>query len=92
MEKIGKLQNEIKIMKEKVKKEELKFEKYQNVVDKIIIKDKNKNNNNSINNKEKNRSNSKSKGKLKIITSVELGRTRKIIPREKYYINASEKK
>ena len=92
LEKIGKLQNEINIMKGKVKQEELKFEKYQNVVDKIIIKDKNKNNNNSIKNKEKNRSNSKSKGKLKIITSVELGRTRKIIPREKYYINATEKK
>ena len=88
LEKIRKLQTEINIMKGKVKQEEIKFEKYQNVVDKIITKDKNKN----INNKEKSRSNSKKRGKIKINVSVELGRTRKIIPREKYYINATEKK
>ena len=86
LEKIRKLQTEINIMKGRVKQEEIKFEKYQNVVDKIITKDKNKN----INNKEKSRSNSKKRGKIKINVSVELGRTRKIIPREKYYINATE--
>ncbi len=87
LEKIRNLQNEINIMKGKVKQEEIKFEKYQKVEDKIIIKDKDKNNN--IN---KNSSESKNKRKVNINVSVELGRIRKIIPREKYYINSKEKK
>ena len=89
LEKIRNLQNEINIMKGKVKQEEIKFEKYQKVIDKIIIKDKNKNNNED---KNKNRDDSKNKRKIKINTSVELGRMRKIIPKEKYYIYATDKK
>ena len=95
LEKIRNLQNEINIMKGKVKQEEIKFEKYQKVVDKIMIKDKNQNNNNK-NNEDKNQNSSdsknKTKSKIKINASVELGRIRKIIPKERYYINATEKK
>ena len=95
LEKIRNLQNEINIMKGKVKQEEIKFEKYQKVVDKIMIKDKNQNNNNK-NNEDKNQNSSdsknKNKSKIKINASVELGRIRKIIPKERYYINATEKK
>ena len=97
LEKIRNLENEINIMKGKVKQEELKFDKYQKIVDKIIIKDKNsnknQNNNDKNNNKENSRSSSKNKAKnkIKINVSVECGR-RRIIPRERYFINASEKK
>ena len=94
LDKIRNLENEINIMRGKVKKEEIKLDKYQKLVDKIIIKDNIKNNNNSNNNnnnQKKSRSNSKNKTKTKINVSVECGR-RKIIPRERYFINASQKK
>ena len=42
LEKIRNLENEINIMKGKVRQEEIKFDKYQKIVDKIIIKDNKK--------------------------------------------------
>ena len=92
LEKIRNLQNEINIMKGKMKQEEIVFEKYQKVVDKIMVKNKNQNNNKNNETKNQNSSDSKNKNKFKINASVELGRIRKIIPREKYYINAAGKK
>ena len=95
LEKIRNLENEINIMKGKVKQEELKFDKYQKIVDKIIIKDQNNNkkHNNNDSNKSNSRDNSRNKTKNKIKTnvSIECGR-RKIFPRERYFINASQKK
>ena len=95
LEKIRNLENEINIMKGKVKQEEIKYEKYKKIVDKMMEKDKTKKiNNNDGNDNDKNisRSNSSSKKKTKpkINISVELGR-RRIITREKYIINASKK-
>ena len=90
LEKIRNLENEINIMKGKVKQGELKFDKYQKIVDKIIIKNKKNEENNNRNNS-RNNSRDKTKIKTKSNVSVELGR-RKIIPREKYFINASCKK
>ena len=82
-------------MKGKVKKEEIKFEKYQKIVDKIVSKDNKQNNkdNNKNNNNMNSNSNSNSnitKNKNKIQYSVECGR-KKIVPREKYFINAFQK-
>ena len=93
LDKIGNLENEINIMRGKLKNEEIKFGKYQKIVDKIVIKDKDKSKNNSDNNQNNSRSNSKNKNKTKskINVSVECGR-RKIIPRERYFINAFQKK
>ena len=96
LEKIKSLEKEINIMKGKLKQDELKYEKYQKIVDKIMIKDgrnSNNNKNNDDSDKKSNKSNSKNKtkSKFKINVSVECGR-RRIIPREKYYINATQKK
>ena len=96
LEKIKSLEKEINIMKGKLKQDELKYEKYQKIVDKIMIKDgrnSNNNKNNDDSDKKSNKSNSKNKtkSKFKINASVECGR-RRIIPREKYYINATQKK
>jgi hypothetical protein len=91
LEKNRNLEKEINIMKGKVKKEEIKFEKYQKIVDKIVTKDNKQNN--KDNNKNNNNMNSNSnitKNKNKIQYSVECGR-KKIVPREKYFINASQK-
>ena len=83
-------------MKGKLKQDELKYEKYQKIVDKIMIKDgrnsnNNKNNDDSDKKSSKSNSKNKTKSKFKINVSVECGR-RRIIPREKYYINATQKK
>ena len=95
LEKIKSLEKEINIMKGKLKQDELKYEKYQKIVDKIIVKEgRNSNNKNTDDiDKKSNNSNSKNKtkSKIKINVSVECGR-RRIIPREKYYINATQKK
>ena len=95
LEKIRSLEKEINIMKGKLKQDELKYEKYQKIVDKIMIKDgrNNNNKNNDDFDKKSSKSNSKNKtkSKIKINVSVECGR-RRIIPREKYYINATQKK
>ena len=94
LEKIRSLEKEINIMKGKLKQDELKYEKYQKIVDKIMIKEgKNNNKNNDDIDKKSNKSNSKNKtkSKIKINVSVDCGR-RRIIPREKYYINATQKK
>ena len=98
LEKIRSLENEINIMKGKVKQEELKFDKYKKVVDKIIVKDNKRNGGDNVNNNKNNsHSNSSSKGKnktknkFKINVSVECGR-KKIVSREKYYINATQRK
>ena len=95
LEKIKSLEKEINIMKGKLKQDELKYEKYQKIVDKIMVKEgrNSSNKNNDDIDKKSNNSNSKNKtkSKIKINVSVECGR-RKIIPREKYYINATQKK
>ena len=95
LEKIKSLEKEINIMKGKLKQDELKYEKYQKIVDKIMVKEgRNSNNKNTDDiDKKSNNSNSKNKtkSKIKINVSVECGR-RRIIPREKYYINATQKK
>lgn len=95
LERIKSLEKEINIMKGKLKQDELKYEKYQKIVDKIMIKEgRNSNNKNTDDiDKKSNNSNSKNKtkSKIKINVSVECGR-RRIIPREKYYINATQKK
>ena len=96
LEKIKSLEKEINIMKGKLKQDELKYEKYQKIVDKIMIKDgrnsnNNKNNDDSDKKSSKSNSKNKTKSKFKINVSVECGR-RRIIPREKYYINATQKK
>ena len=87
MEKNRNLEKEINIMKGKVKQEEIKFEKYQKMVDKMVTKDNKSNNikNNNINN-----DNNQNKTKNKFNVSVECGR-KKIVPRERYFINASQK-
>ena len=87
LEKVRNLEREINIMKGKVKQEEIKFEKYQKMVDKMVTKDNKSNNikNNNINN-----DNNQNKTKNKFNVSVECGR-KKIVPREKYFINASQK-
>jgi hypothetical protein len=84
LEKIKSLEKEINIMKGKLKQDELKYEKYQKIVDKIRVKEgriSNDKNNDDIEKKSSN-SNSKNKTKsnIKINVSVECGR-RKIIPR-----------
>ncbi len=92
LEKIRNLENEINIMKGKVKQEELKFDKYKKIVDKIVVKDNKQNNkNNDDKNSSKSNSKRKTKNQVKINYSVECGR-KKIIPRERYFINASQKK
>ena len=95
LEKIKSLEKEINIMKGKLKQDELKYEKYQKIVDKIMVKEgrNSSNKNNDDIDKKSNNSNSKNKtkSKIKINVSVECGR-RRIIPREKYYINATQKK
>ena len=95
LEKIRSLEKEINIMKGKLKQDELKYEKYQKIVDKIMVKEgrNSSNKNNDDIDKKSNNSNSKNKtkNKIKINVSVECGR-RRIIPREKYYINATQKK
>ena len=95
LERIKSLEKEINIMKGKLKQDELKYEKYQKIVDKIMVKEgRNSNNKNTDDiDKKSNNSNSKNKtkSKIKINVSVECGR-RRIIPREKYYINATQKK
>ena len=95
LEKIKSLEKEINIMKGKLKQDELKYEKYQKIVDKIMVKEgrNSSNQNNDDIDKKSNNSNSKNKtkSKIKINVSVECGR-RRIIPREKYYINATQKK
>ena len=95
LEKIKSLEKEINIMKGKLKQDELKYEKYQKIVDKIMVKEgrNSSNKNNDDIDKKSNNSNSKNKTKSKITinVSVECGR-RRIIPREKYYINATQKK
>ena len=95
LEKIKSLEKEINIMKGKLEQDELKYEKYQKIVDKIMVKEgrNSSNKNNDDIDKKSNNSNSKNKtkSKIKINVSVECGR-RKIIPREKYYINATQKK
>ena len=87
LEKVRNLEKEINIMKGKVKQEEIKFEKYQKMVDKMVTKDNKSNNikNNNINN-----DNNQNKTKNKFNVSVECGR-KKIVPRERYFINASQK-
>ena len=87
LEKNRNLEKEINIMKGKVKQEEIKFEKYQKMVDKMVTKDNKSNNikNNNINN-----DNNQNKTKNKFNVSVECGR-KKIVPRERYFINASQK-
>ena len=87
LEKVRNLEREINIMKGKVKQEEIKFEKYQKMVDKMVTKDNKSNNikNNNINN-----DNNQNKTKNKFNVSVECGR-KKIVPRERYFINASQK-
>ena len=95
LEKIKSLEKEINIMKGKLKQDELKYEKYQKIVDKIMVKEgrNSSNKNNDDIDKKSNNSNSKNKtkSKIKINVSVECGR-RRIIPKEKYYINATQKK
>lgn len=95
LERIKSLEKEINIMKGKLKQDELKYEKYQKIVDKIMVKEgRNSSNKNTDDiDKKSNNSNSKNKtkSKIKINVSVECGR-RRIIPREKYYINATQKK
>ena len=95
LERIKSLEKEINIMKGKLKQDELKYEKYQKIVDKIMVKEgrNSSNKNNDDIDKKSNNSNSKNKtkSKIKINVSVECGR-RRIIPREKYYINATQKK
>ena len=96
MEKNRNLEKEINIMKGKVKQEEIKFEKYQKIVDKIVTKDNKQNNkdnnknNNNINNNINNNNSNSNRNKNKVQYSVECGR-KKIVPREKYFINASQK-
>jgi len=89
LEKIKSLEKEINIMKGKLKQDELKYEKYQKIVDKIMVKEgrNSSNKNNDDIDKKSNNSNSKNKtkSKIKINVSVECGR-RRIIPREKYYL------
>ena len=96
LDKIRNLENEINIMRGKMKQDDIKNEKYQKIVEKVLTKDKiqkekymnlNINKRNNSDDKKINKINNK----VKINASVECGRKR-IIPREKYFIIASQKK